>query len=483
MDFATVCGKCAEGDFESATHLLGQLNEERIPVFLYEFDTLTLLHVAAREHHLEVCKRLLSPECKSLWPNRSCHDYLFKQNYVGGHDALDFALSSPHKEGKLAVVRFLISRMRTKKGKLRENYIKRINKGRGFEYLLLDSLPTLEYVIQVSLEFEGGESNSRIILSCILDYVRIMGKHATFLSTGRDAQLADVLVENIRMLSRKFKGVFEDAVMARTFATGTGLELRVALTAGWVNASWELLLDMLKTRWFSNSIINFVLCKLRAVPLPTSEIALEVIVEALKDSYILEDCLFNIVSVVESSFRYDHFLDNIARPVAQKILNYNTHSRNVTLFLIRYNTTMTLRDATVILQKSESPVFYTFHKFRTDFLHPSCLGKMLASGSQSLIFTLVWESDSSLTQMMCALMNFVSRSFYCFRGSLFNLRQRFECIREMYNVRILLKGQQVYVPGMPSVPSLLLTPGSTPLPRRAGMNILAFGWLGEQNFR
>jgi hypothetical protein len=515
MSSSLIRDACRRGDVAEARSQLVALQtsmEEDVvrEVLLARPLRTSLLHVAAQEQQFEVCKWLLSNECRVLWPGGKRLSYVM--------DALDYALSAGGCAGgvHLCVVRFLVNQMRHKKGKYRENYVlrlggirkrrandpqyahqydrlsandpqhdPRLTKDPQYDHrLILTSAPVVRYLVEVSREFclkqiEPYQSlayRNRVINNTILGLISCEGLQPL------DMRLAQTLAERMNTLNLQLSpSHFSETGIGQM----TDMHVCVALLAGWLLPSWELLARFLYWQIFTGHVgIIFLidtlaaggrgLCK-RIEPLQESQ-GKELLRVAMVECGA-NPMLFRRVFVLIQSFFDQHtFHNNLLVPLVHKTLSYTVHNVCMTLVTMEAADELSADDAALVVTRSvesiSSAVFYAL--VSRVHLEPEVVTTMLTLGSKTLVQTVVWEVVEDCDEAMDKLLIRMEASSAPYRS----IRQRVRWMREMYTVRTLLKDERRRQP-LPTAPTQLLTPDGRPIPRRAALNILGLGWLGD----
>lgn len=495
--YAELMTCCERGDFVGAMQLLSDCGS----VFFAEGCS-TLLQVAAVEQNLEVCKRLLSPECSFMWPKRSSWSKHSVLSYAlvksFRRDALDFALIGKSATAKLPVVRLLVNAMRHKKGWLRENYIGRI-RGPGFEFMLLDSLPVLEYLIRLSVEFitrrpqpshVGHPVNDARIRDTIMSQMH-------FEPRPFDKGLVDRYVCQLESLAETFPGIFSIRKMRTQFFGGdmnhmnwrlSGLQVGVGLRMGWLDPSWPVVYETVSSlHYFGTPALTLTVRALQngASPAPSVDLASKIF-RATFNTNCPPSLMAQILEMFESCFDAATFWDAICLPVYRDLLEYKLHNVSATLFVLRVlrtshgsreeSTASLVKVMTAAVPSISASLFYHIKSSwqGLDLTAPRCMGRIMATATREMVYTAVWESDALATQLVSCCC--------CCCTAFSTIGSRVAWIKEMFGLRMLLRGRRRRSGGqdaIPSAPSNLLTPYGYPLPRRAALNILATGWLGE----
>jgi len=497
---AEIMALCERGEFVEAMHMLRECGE---------FES--LLQLAAREQNLGVCKRLLSPECRFLWPKQKRLEYVRMRRF--GKDALDIALSASRGGVDLPIVSLLVNAMRHKKGWLRENYITRI-RSPGFENLLLTSLPLVEYLIRASVVFVAHRPHpSTIHITQAYNHAQISHTILALIYSGprtQNWQVVDKYVSAFMSLAETFPKIFSREMMryvspflmtqthphwlAHDKMALSALQLIVGLHMGWLRPTWSLLCDTVSVRHYNRSPAAKVVLEFLKTTSESHHDTLTVemahkIVRACLSLSCPPNIADQILELLESRFDPAVFRDQVIVPNFDFVLDFKYHDVSATLFLLKhtsYDQQQVIRIINGAHSSIAASVFYRCSSLscgsdvllRDVLMRPPWLAKILASASREMVYAVVWESDALATQLICSMQIHACRH-ECARESMFF---RVKWVQEMFQMRMLLKGSCGFRRSAitPSHPSNLLTPsGGHPLPRNAGLHILAFAWLGN----
>jgi len=462
--------------------MLSEMSEETVREMLL-VDT-TLLHLAAREQHFEVCKWLLSNECRVLWPDGSRLTYVMWKSDQG-MDALDYALSAGMEASAgvdLGVVRFLVNHMRHKKGRYREDYVLRLRYSSAYDHrLILNSVPTLKYLIEVSREFclrqtephQSLQYRYRRMKDVVFGLVKCVDLPV-------DLGMARALADHMNSLGLEMS--------ARYFFHGScrltsmnNLQACVALLAGWLTPSWALLDTFLRERRYIGDAGTLLLID----TLAASERSIEVDVANSLLSLAMHKCCSNpmmfrrVFLLVRGFFDDDRtFRDDLLMPLVGEVRAIKDHQLTMTLVAMEMADDLSVDDASLVVTRSipsiASAVFYSLFGCRRSMMEPKYVGYMLSVGSKALVQTVIWECDVPMSRLISCM------KVYLYNGnSYWDDTERIRWIREMYMIRMLLRVRSPGQRHLPTAPTQLLTPSNAPLPRTAALNILAFGWLGN----
>jgi hypothetical protein len=463
----------------------------------------SLLHIATRASHLHVCKWLLSHECRHLWPEGKSWRYV---THVDDQqmDALDCALSG---EPDIAIVRFLIGQMKYRKGQHRENYVRRLDKNIVENKLILYNSPeVVRFMMQCSREAcesecrhlaraqsRAGQKLTDREIEIRTSSLRVCNEHRidrvllSLLIAPRLAQpststrpmhyISDVgcRAESARQLGINAMHIMSTRDLSRLFEGAklemlTTTQLSVGILFGCIHSSWPLLLEFLRyNRCFDVRILREYVDRLDCSDLSDMvHLVLQAATLAMRGPAPLE-IFTRLLNRIPDAMR-----PHIEHALFNDIMNSRYHSTTATRFGMNVQRTATF--AAHIVTHAHSSIsaaaFYACPEFRSHFMHPNTMGSMLLNGSKQLVYTLVWESDAKLTQIVCAL-HCHSRNYKRDWNLSADNMDRVAWIREMYNLRVLLKRHDPYLN--------LYSPTHYHLPKSVGWNVLACGWLGDMN--
>lgn len=470
----------------------------------------TPLHVAARSQHLELCRWLLSSDFSREF------DFSFSVSvlhWISGSAFrfnLDFMLSclrsclSSSEKVNLKIVKLLVNHMRTKKGRHRANYFIEfggVEKKTSVPYLCLNA-DVISYLLKCSLEFvksrepflhdHDHEFRSRRALEVAL--IRIIENPSDQFCAER---VGDTLMEILRE-----NGIHNNN---NTSASATPLlcslggdshptwrfgvrYLEVAMASRWIPETWKTLQQciMQDSRWvkIDARVLDRWLRRLDVSELDWKTAAdLAVII-------LYSRCMFSmgpnpispaspanhLIRIIEDHPDFSSILEKVLSVAADS----KYHDPIMTAFFLRHcrkDQNMAVRILSGANGSVAASAFYQLAPLHRKYLAtPQIVGLMIERGSNQLVNVIVWESNATLTQILFAYAN-PNR----LRASGWHLRPKIACIREMYNLRMLLK-PRMKAPVPHHFSEITQQHKFRPfpfLPSRAVLCILSVGWFGE----
>lgn len=502
----------AEGD--PTTSLLRFLDRITRPLSTHAWHTRgepeTPLHVAARSQRLEVCRWLLSEECRREL------DFSFSDVHGGTHSSesyLAFMLGclrscilTTDRKVDLGIVRLFVNQMRTKKGFHRANYINQFSNlhssmpPSSSPYMCLNS-DVIAYLLKCFLEFCKTQrtpcAGRRLMEFNLIRITECPSERFCAEQVG-NALLQILREDEFDMAPRP---LHPPHLLLGPFNAPWRFGLRfaeVALACRWIPETWETLLRyiMQDSRWvkLDGDVLARWIRRLDASALNLqTAVDLAVIVvyssvdaKGARGDVAARPPAFLLLRIIEGHPEFTTVLKKVTA-LAQ---HSKYHEPTMTSFLLRHHRRGDQKMAAKIVSGAHGSVAASAYyqlaaAHRTSFASPTVVGMMLAAGSKQLLCVVVWESNATLSQILFRLLGFGTN------GNGWRLKPEIAWIREMYNLRVLLGARREEEAAESSssshpprhfseigIRNHRLRPFPF-LPSPAVLNILGFGWFGE----
>lgn len=375
-------------------------------------------------------------------------------------EALDAALNC--RTVNLRLVKFLVNLMKSKKGRHKENLVWRLGSVNLCHHpkYLVENEDVICYLVKCSKEYEkfdrwrrSHKPSTRTVLLDLMSHERenpkLVGECVSRILHKND-------IDPIKF--------FQDSdFLSHIMITSKLAEIAMAM--GWLSKSWSTLWSFL--RQGSTSLSSLFEWILHLDPLTlTPDLAIEILLATI-GGHSPELCDF-MCKVFMEILPHSKF-DFVVSQVTDCVFASKYHSPAITHFMVQHSCkTMTDETAASLLCKASgkiaSELFYRFTngnpRLYQFILRPPNLGYLLYQGSTPLLYTLVWESNANLTQLLATL------SIHQNRHSIYvGIRPQQQCVLEMYNFRVAFKNNR-------RIKLRYL------LPDRVSKLILALGWIG-----